>query len=147
MIHIRKSSSSDAPALTEIWRASVLATHDFLSRDDFLEIEKLVAEQYLPKVEVWHIEDTGKPAGFMGTRDHHIDRLSIAPDQRGKGIGKLMIAHAKAVGKPRTVDVNEQNLQGVGFYRHMGFVETGRSETDDQGRPYPLLHLRLANSD
>jgi len=42
--------------------------------------------------------------------------------------------------------VNEQNLQGVGFYLHMGFVETGRSETDDQGRPYPLLHLRLATN-
>ncbi len=115
MIHIRKSSSSDAPALTEIWRASVLATHDFLSRDDFLEIEKLVAEQYLPNVEVWLVEDAGKPVGFMGMSDHHIDSLFIAPDQRGKGIGKLMIAHAKAVGNPLTVDVNEQNLQGVGF--------------------------------
>ncbi|MCR8489579.1 acetyltransferase [Ochrobactrum sp. WV_118_8] len=146
MIHIRKSNKADAPALTEIWRASVLATHDFLSRDDFLEIEKLVAGQYLPNVEVWLIEDAGKPVGFMGMSEHHIDSLFIAPDQRGKGIGKQMIAHAKTLGSPLTVDANEQNLQGVGFYRHMGFVETGRSETDDQGRPYPLLHLRLATN-
>ncbi|PQA72037.1 acetyltransferase [Brucella oryzae] len=144
MIHIRKSNKADAPALTKIWRASVLATHDFLSRDDFLEIEKLVAEQYLPNVEVWLIEDAGKPVGFMGMSECHIDSLFIAPDQRGKGIGKQMIAYAKTLGSPLTVDVNEQNLQGIGFYRHMGFVETGRSETDDQGRPYPLLHLRLA---
>jgi putative acetyltransferase len=53
-----------------------------------------------------------------------------------------MIAYAKQRGA-LTVDVNEQNTQGVGFYRHLGFVETGRSETDDQGRPYPLLHLKL----
>jgi len=39
------------------------------------------------------------------------------------------------------VDVNEQNDQAVGFYRKMGFTETGRSPTDDDGRPYPLLHM------
>lgn len=144
MIHIRKSIPTDAPALTEIWRASVRATHDFLSSDDFREIEKLVGEQYLPNVEVDVIEDDGKPVGFMGMTGNNIDSLFIAPDQRGKGIGKWLIAHAQSLnGNTLTVDVNEQNTQGVGFYRHLGFVETGRSETDDQGRPYPLLHLKL----
>ena len=143
MIHIRKSIPVDAPALTAIWRESVLATHDFLSRKDFNEIETLVGEQYLPIVEVWVIEDDGKPVGFMGMSESNIDSLFISPDQRGKGIGKHMIAHVKALVGTLTVDVNEQNVQGVGFYRHMGFVETGRSETDDQGRPYPLLHMRL----
>ncbi|MBJ6132451.1 acetyltransferase [Ochrobactrum sp. Q0168] len=144
MIHIRKSIPTDAPALTEIWRASVRATHDFLSSDDFREIEKLVGEQYLPNVEVDVIEDDGKPVGFMGMTGNNIDSLFIAPDQRGKGIGKRLIAHAQSLnGNTLTVDVNEQNTQGVGFYRHLGFVETGRSETDDQGRPYPLLHLKL----
>lgn len=143
MIHIRKSIPVDAPALTAIWRESVLATHDFLSREDFNEIETLVGEQYLPNVEVWVIEDDGKPVGFMGMTESNIDSLFISPDQRGKGIGKHMIAHVKALVGTLTVDVNEQNVQGAGFYRHMGFVETGRSETDDQGRPYPLLHMRL----
>ncbi|MEJ5080470.1 MULTISPECIES: acetyltransferase [unclassified Ochrobactrum] len=142
MIHIRKSNPADAPALTAIWRASVLATHHFLSREDFAEIEKLVGEQYLPNVEVDVIEDDGKPVGFMGMTDNNIDSLFISPVQRGKGIGKHMIAHAKKQGT-LTVDVNEQNTQGVGFYKHMGFVETGSSETDDQGRPYPLLHFKL----
>jgi putative acetyltransferase len=41
------------------------------------------------------------------------------------------------------VDVNEQNPQGVGFYRHMGFEQVGRSELDGQGNPFPLLHMRL----
>ncbi len=87
------------------------------------------------------------PISVGGHEELLLGPLAVQTGQRGKGIGKLMIAHAKAVGNPLTVDVNEQNLQGVGFYRHMGFVETGRSETDDQGRPYPLLHLQLANSD
>lgn len=142
MIHIRKSIPADSPALTAIWRASVIVTHDFLSPSDFREIEILVGEHYLPHTEVLVIEDDGMPVGFMGLTGANIDSLFISPDQRGKGIGKHMIAHARTLGT-LTVDVNEQNVQGAGFYRHMGFVETGRSETDDQGRPYPLLHLRL----
>ncbi|HKB39870.1 MAG TPA: hypothetical protein VKD72_25770, partial [Gemmataceae bacterium] len=43
-----------------------------------------------------------------------------------------------------TVDVNEQNAAARGFYEACGFVVEGRSELDDQGRPYPLLHMRLA---
>lgn len=143
MPHIRLSSATDAPALTEIWRASVRATHDFLSPEDFREIETLVSEHYLPNAEVWVIEDDGRSVGFMGLTDNQIDSLFIAVDQRGKGIGKRLIAHAQSLnGGTLTVDVNEQNVQAVGFYRHMGFIETGRSETDDQGRPYPLIHMR-----
>ena len=43
----------------------------------------------------------------------------------------------------RTLDVNEQNPQAVGFYEHEGFVVAGRSPVDDAGRPFPLLHMRL----
>ncbi|SPU55612.1 Uncharacterized N-acetyltransferase YjaB [Brevundimonas vesicularis] len=43
-----------------------------------------------------------------------------------------------------TVDVNEQNIQALGFYERLGFKVTSRSAVEGQGRPYPLLHLRLA---
>ena len=42
------------------------------------------------------------------------------------------------------MDVNGQNAAARGFYEACGFVVEGRSELDDQGRPYPLLHMRLA---
>jgi putative acetyltransferase len=45
-----------------------------------------------------------------------------------------------------TVDVNEQNEQAVGFYLKMGFQVEGRSDEDGFGKPYPLLHMRLAES-
>ena len=41
------------------------------------------------------------------------------------------------------VTVNEQNPQAIGFYRHMGFQTYRRTECDQQGRPYPLLYMRL----
>jgi putative acetyltransferase len=41
------------------------------------------------------------------------------------------------------VDVNEQNIQAVGFYKHIGFHVLGRSESDGQGKEYPILHMGL----
>ena len=40
------------------------------------------------------------------------------------------------------VDVNEQNPQAVGFYNHMGFKVFKKSELDEQGNPFPILHMK-----
>jgi putative acetyltransferase len=40
--------------------------------------------------------------------------------------------------------VNEQNPQAKGFYEHMGFQVYKRTDTDEQGNPYPILYMRLA---
>jgi putative acetyltransferase len=40
-----------------------------------------------------------------------------------------------------TVDVNEQNPEAVAFYLALGFHVVGRSATDAEGRPFPLLRL------
>lgn len=139
---IRPSTPTDADALADIWRASVRATHDFLSAEHFSEIEALVAGQYLPQAPLWVIEVDGSPAGFMGLSGAHVDALFIDPRHRAQGLGRRMIDHAVAVAGRLTVDVNEQNPQAVGFYERMGFRRFGRSPQDDAGRPYPLLHMR-----
>ena len=143
VMQIRLSTDADTAVLADIWRASVRATHDFLSEADFLEIDALVARHYLPATRVWvAVDETGRPRGFLGLSGAHVDALFIDPDSRGRGVGRLLLAHAGALAGRLTVDVNEQNGQALGFYRHMGFESTGRSPTDDAGRPYPLLHMR-----
>ena len=56
-------------------------------------------------------------------------------------MGKWLVEHALMLAPRLTTNVNEQNEQAVGFYKKMGFKVTGRSEVDDLGKPYPLLHL------
>lgn len=56
---------------------------------------------------------------------------------------RCLRAHAIGEQGVTAVDVNEQNVSAAGFYLHRGFEVVGRSETDEAGRPYPLLHLRL----
>lgn len=144
MVQVRESQAGDVAALADIWRRSVLATHDFLSPEHFREIERIVAEAYIPQAPLWvACDEAAVPVGFMGLTGSHVDALFVDPDVRGKGIGRTLLAHARATCGPLTVDVNEQNAQAVGFYRKMGFHDTGRSALDGDGRPYPLLHMAM----
>lgn len=145
MLTIRASRPEDAPRALAIWRGAVLATHDFLSPEHFAEIETMVAEQYLPVAPlVLAVDPRDEAVGFMGLSGAHIDSLFIDPARRGGGVGRRLVRHALSRHPGLTVDVNEQNAGAVGFYERLGFVRTGRSPHDDDGRPYPLLHMALA---
>lgn len=150
-IVLRRSRDDDQPALLAVWRSAVRATHTFLDPADFERIDRDMAEQYLVDRHFWvAVDEADRPIGFLALDESHIDMLFVAADGRGRGIGKALIDKAQALshhartGAPAlTVDVNEQNDQAVGFYRHLGFRQTGRSPTDDAGRAYPLLHMRM----
>lgn len=136
---------SDDPALVAIWRSAVDATHDFLADADRDEIEKHLASDYFPAVALTVAELDGRPVGFSGAVDVDLAMLFIDAETRGQGIGTALLDHAIEHNGVSTVDVNEQNTSAVGFYLKCGFDVIGRSETDEAGRPYPLLHMRLAD--
>ena len=73
-----------------------------------------------------------------------MESLFLAPEFHRRGGGRRLVEHARARHSELTVDVNEQNAAAVDFYHACGFVVEGRSEEDGTGRPYPLLHMRLA---
>ena len=138
MIEIRPSQAADADHLLSIWRAAVDGSHDFLAPEDRAAIDPLVAD-YIGSASLSVALNDGVPVAFMGVTGQHIDSLFVDPAAQGLGIGRTM---TDRVPLPATVDVNEQNEAAAAFYRHLGFEVIGRSPLDDQGRPYPLLHLR-----
>jgi putative acetyltransferase len=86
-------------------------------------------------------DEKGHILGFLGTSAEKIEMLFIHPQSQGKGLGKALLQFAVSMLKRKSVDVNEQNIQALGFYRQFGFTVTSRSETDSLGKPYPLLTL------
>lgn len=139
---IRAATVADAPRNLEIWRAAVRATHDFLAPDDLEAIDALVAE-HLPAMVSWvKVDGEDRPLGFIAMTEAHVDALFVDPARHGSGVGRALMDHARSLHPALTVDVNEQNPRAIGFYERLGFARTRRSETDDQGRPYPLLHMR-----
>lgn len=143
-MQIVRAVKADHSQLIEIWDASVRATHDFLSEDDLATLKPLILEQYFDAVDLWCARaEGGEIPGFCGVHDGNIEMLFIAPHARGKGVGTLLVKHAIQNLGAVKVDVNEQNEQALGFYRHLGFSVVGRSPLDGQGKPYPLLHMSL----
>lgn len=128
--------------LLGIWEASVRATHLFLSDDEIKRIKDYVP-QALASVATLVIaeEDNGIPVAFMGIETSTLEMLFIAPEERGKGLGKRLIQHGITHHSIQKLAVNEQNPQARGFYEHMGFHVYQRTETDEQGGPYPLLYM------
>jgi putative acetyltransferase len=142
---IRDAVAGEADIAIDIWRRAVRATHDFLELGDFAEIEEMV-RGFLPEVPLTlAVDGEGRIAGFMVLSEGHLEALFIDPRAHGQGAGRALVGHALARFPGLVADVNEQNAGAVAFYRRLGFAVTGRSERDDQGRPYPLLHLAVGN--
>lgn len=141
---IESAMQTDFPEIVEVWEASVRATHDFLTETDIEALKPLILNEYLDAVELFCIWENGEILGFLGLSPDKIEMLFLRPDARGKGIGKELLLFAIQEKGIRKVDVNEQNPQAVGFYRHMGFEVVSRSPLDSQGKPFPIMSMELA---
>src|SRR5262245_22568719 len=145
-MHIRRSIRTDPDVLLDIWLRSVRATHSFLAEEDVQSLLPLV-KGYLTssQPELWILcSDSSKIMGFMGMSGSKMEALFLAPEFHRRGGGRELVRHARALRGELTVDVNEQNSAARRFYEACGFVVEGRSELDGAGRPFPLLHMRLA---
>ena len=141
---ISSVSSSEYLELTELWERSVRATHHFLKEEPIKYFRAQILNIYLDAVQLSCIRDAqGKIQGFMGVLDGKLEMLFVDPAAIGSGVGKVLLQHAVNNLGVTKVDVNEANLQALSFYRHMGFVEIGRSELDGSGKPFPLIHMEL----
>ena len=147
-VRIRKSRPEDLPCLFDVWRTAVRDTHDFVAEDDHKAIAVLVRDQYLPSADLdVAVDGSDVPLAFMGMTNDEIDSLFVHADARGRGVGRMLVELAFTRAQVVFTEVNEQNEQGVGFWKHMGFSEIGRKEVDGQGRPYPLLRMRRSADD
>ena len=143
IVEIEERIPSLVEQLLKVWKRSVKATHLFLSDD---EIERIEPDVRHALNEVTHLivaeNEKGEPFAFMGVTGKMLEMLFIAPEDRGKGVGKQLLLHGIKCYGIRKVTVNEQNPQAKGFYEHMGFQVYARTDHDEPGNPYPLLYMR-----
>lgn len=130
--------------LAEIWKDSVSSTHHFLTQEDKNKLYPLVLDalKNVPFLLTARNEEN-ELLGFMGIEGHKIEMLFIHPNAQKQGLGKCFIKHAIHAYRAEFVDVNEQNPDAFAFYQKMSFEQFDRSEYDDLGNHFPLLHLKL----
>lgn len=134
------------PVLVQVWLSAVEATHDFLTADDIAGYRARLATEFLPAVQVTVAEIDGRVVGFAGQTGRRLEMLFVDAGSQGLGAGSALLAAAMSAAPDLLVDVNEQNPQAVGFYLRHGLRVVGRSPTDGEGRPFPLLHLAATTS-
>ena len=146
IINIKKNERTKKliEQLIEVWESSVKATHLFLSEK---EIEKI--KEYVPQAlkKIGHliiiVNEINNPVAFMGIENYKLEMLFVSAVQRGKGLGTKLIQYGIREYSINELTVNEQNPEAKGFYEHNGFQVYKRTETDEQGNPYPLLYMKL----
>lgn len=73
VISIRRSRHDEGKKLIAIWRRSVDATHDFLSKEYRAELEDLVSA-FLPEAPLWvAVTEKDEPVAFMLLTGEHMD--------------------------------------------------------------------------
>lgn len=144
IIEVQERTKDLIRQLLMVWEKSVRETHLFLSD---IEIENI--KQYVPEAlrGVGYLiianDEEEQPVAFMGIEDGVLEMLFITPEQRGKGLGKALLSLGIEKYGVNQLTVNEQNPQAKGFYEHLGFEVYKRTDTDEQGDPYPLLYMAL----
>ena len=130
--------------LLEVWERSVKATHTFLSGGEVEAIKAYVPQalREVPRLGAGE-DERGVPIGFLGADGQRLEMLFLLPEARGKGLGRALLQYGMDRYGLRELAVNEQKPQARGFYERMGFHVYRRTETDEQGGPYPLLYMRL----
>ncbi len=139
---LEKYSEKYKNQLLSVWENSVLASHHFLSSEDFDAIKKLLHSLDLSAFDIYCLTQNTILTGFISIAQNKIEMLFISPDYIGLGLGKRLIDHAINLGAVK-VDVNEQNTNALAFYQKMGFEIIGRTEKDELGKGYPLLQMKL----
>ncbi len=130
--------------LEEVWLSSVRATHHFLSPADIRSLRPEVRRGLASVPRLFLMMRDNAPAAFMGVDGASLEMCFVAAAHRGRGLGTRLLRHAVDQCGVTRVDVNEQNPLALAFYQSRGFAIASRSETDSQGRPWPILHLRLS---
>ena len=97
-MEIVKCNEKDYATLVGIWERSVMATHDFLKEEDFIEIKTALTPVYFPNVDLYAIADNSVYAGFIGLSPDSIEMLFIDSDLRGQGYGSALIEFARQRG-------------------------------------------------
>lgn len=144
IFEIKDRTTEVIKELLEVWEDSVKATHLFLSSDDIKDIKEYVPEALKCVSHLVIIEnESHQPIAFMGIDNTKLEMLFIKNSERGKGLGKKLLNYGIEKYNINELTVNEQNLNAKGFYEYMEFQTYKRTEVDEQGKPYPILYMRL----
>jgi len=119
---IRRLQPDEMDELIEIWLASTIQAHPFISENYWHESESIVRNVYIPQSETWVYQHQDKMVGFISVLDSlFIGALFVSEPFIGKGMGQSLMEHVKEIYPSLSLEVYQKNQRAVHFYHRQGF--------------------------
>lgn len=133
---IRLAERDDMDRIMEIWLEGNLQAHAFVDPVYWASHLQEVREA-ITQADVWVWEENNRIEAFAGVVENYLAGLFVSGEQRGKGIGGLLLEHVKQQRSPLTLQVYSLNHSAVRFYEQHGFETVSKCidlETDQLER-------------
>jgi N-acetylglutamate synthase-like GNAT family acetyltransferase len=147
---IRQSSPEDAATLTQI---AMEAKRYWGYPEHWIrhwEADLTISSDFIRDNHVYVADEDGEICGFyaLSVTGHkaELEHMWVKPDRIGTGIGKEMFLDAME--RAAALNVSEVELtsdpNATGFYRRMGAMQIGETESATTGRKLPRMKIEPA---
>ena len=140
---IRKIEDNDIDEIMDIWVASTIKAHDFISKEYWEANFNLVKDEYIPMSDTFVYEDEEGIKGFISIiNNEFIGALFVDNNYQGLGIGSKLIQYACDLYNDLTLAVYKDNRKSVQFYKKMNFEIVSEGINEDSKYPEYIMKFR-----
>jgi putative acetyltransferase len=139
-IVLRRAEPTDLPALADLWDRSRAVCLPFLPILHSNEEDIAFLTGHARAGQLTLALSAGVLAGFMVLTPRWINQLYLDPGQRGRGIGRTLVNHAKTGHDQLSLWCFADNLAAQGFYLSHGFTEQRRTDGDNEAGLPDILY-------
>lgn len=135
---IRRSDDADLDSIMLLWLRSTLAAHPFIDESYWYESASMVRESFLPQAVTWVACPASRKeiAGFISViNQQFVGALFVDAPFYGQGVAQQLMAQARSRYGKLLLEVYQQNLRAVAFYRKEGFVVIADTHHPGTGLP------------
>lgn len=134
----RRAGLEEGPELAEVWlaarRAAIPAIPPPAHTDH--EVRRWFDQIVLPSLEVWVVGPPGAVSALMVLDGSWVDQLYVRPGETGRGLGTILLEHAKATRDHLLLWAFQSNTGARRFYERHGFrAEATTAGENEEGAP------------
>ena len=117
---IRELRKADINSVAEIWLDTNCKAHAFIPAS-YWERNFASVKEMLPQAEVYVYETESGIQGFLGLNGEYIEGIFVSEAAQSRGIGKLLLNHAKGRKPALRLNAYQKNVRAIRFYQREGF--------------------------
>ena len=117
---IRELRKADIDSVADIWLDTNRKAHAFIPAS-YWESNFAPVKEMLPQAEVYVYETETGIQGFLGLNGEYIEGIFVSEEAQSRGIGKLLLNHAKGRKPALRLNAYQKNVRAIRFYQREGF--------------------------